>query len=49
MVVHPGAGNKIDTLVNILLGSYKKNLSTLSGSSRPELFTELTRIQVDCW
>ena len=35
MVVHPGAGNKIDTLVNILLGSYKKNLSTLSGSSRP--------------
>ena len=35
MVVHPGAGNKIDTLVNILLGSYKKNLSTLSGSTRP--------------
>ena len=25
MVVHPGAGNKNDTLVNILVGSYKKN------------------------
>ena len=35
MVVHPGAGNKNDTLVNILVGSYKKNLSDLSGSMRP--------------
>ena len=35
MVVHPGAGNKIDTLVNILVGGYKKKLSNLSGSSRP--------------
>ena len=30
MVVHPGAGNKINTLVNILVGSYKKKLSNLS-------------------
>ena len=35
MVVHPGAGNKVDTLVNILVGNYKKKLSTLGGSSRP--------------
>ena len=35
MVVHPGAGNKINTLVNILVGSYKKQLSNLSGSTRP--------------
>ena len=35
MVVHPGAGNKINTLVNILVGSYKKKLSNLSGSIRP--------------
>ncbi len=35
MVVHPGAGNKNDTLVNVLIGSYKKKLSDLSGSNRP--------------
>mgnify|MGYP001357402383 CR=1 FL=1 len=35
MVVHPGAGNKENTLVNGLLYLYKKNLSTLSGLSRP--------------
>ncbi len=35
MVVHPGAGNKNDTLVNILVGNYKKKLSNLSGSTRP--------------
>ena len=35
MVVHPGAGNKNDTLVNILVGGYKKKLSSLSGSTRP--------------
>ena len=39
MVVHPGAGNKNDTLVNILVETIKK-LSNLNGSSRPELFTE---------
>ena len=35
MVVHPGAGNKNDTLVNILVGKYKKRLSDLSGLTRP--------------
>ena len=35
MVVHPGAGNKVNTLVNILVGNYKKKLSNLSGSTRP--------------
>ena len=35
MVVHPGAGNKNDTLVNILVGNYNKKLSNLSGSTRP--------------
>ena len=35
IVVHPGAGNKNDTLVNILVGKYKKKLSNLSGSTRP--------------
>ena len=35
MVVHPGAGNKNNTLVNILVGNYKKKLSNLSGSTRP--------------
>ena len=35
MVVHPGAGNKNDTLVNILVGNYKKKLSNLSGLERP--------------
>ena len=35
MVVHPGAGNKNNTLVNALVGKYKKKLSNLSGSTRP--------------
>ena len=35
MVVHPGAGNNNNTLVNILVGNYKKKLSNLSGSTRP--------------
>ena len=35
MVVHPGAGNKNNTLVNALVGKYKKNLSNLGGSTRP--------------
>ena len=35
MVVHPGAGNKDNTLVNALLFKYKKNLSDLHGSLRP--------------
>ena len=35
LTVHPGAGNKENTLVNGLLYLYKKELSNLSGSSRP--------------
>ena len=35
MVVHPGAGNKDNTLVNALLFKYKKNLSDLNGLLRP--------------
>ena len=35
MVVHPGAGNFENTLVNALLFKYKKNLSDLNGSLRP--------------
>ena len=35
MVVHPGAGNNNNTLVNVLVGNYKKKLSNLSGSTRP--------------
>ena len=35
MVVHPGAGNKNNTLVNVLVGNYKMKLSNLSGSTRP--------------
>ena len=35
MVVHPGAGNYENTLVNALLFKYKKNLSNINGASRP--------------
>ncbi len=35
MVVHPGAGNHENTLVNALLYKYKKNLSDLNGTLRP--------------
>ena len=35
LVVHPGAGNKEDTLVNGLLYLYKNNLSNLNGEFRP--------------
>ena len=35
MVVHPGAGNYINTLVNALIYKYKNNLSDINGSSRP--------------
>ena len=35
MVVHPGAGNYENTLVNALLFKYKKNLSNINGVSRP--------------
>ena len=35
LVVHPGAANKEDTLVNGLLYLYKNNLSNLNGEFRP--------------
>ena len=35
MVVHPGAGNYENTLVNALLFKYKKKLSNINGSLRP--------------
>ena len=35
MVVHPGAGNNENTLVNALLYKYKKNLSDINGLLRP--------------
>ena len=35
MVVHPGAGNYKDTLVNALIYKYKKNLSDVNGTTRP--------------
>ena len=35
MVVHPGAGNKEETLVNALLFKYKDNLSNINGKLRP--------------
>ena len=35
MVVHPGAGNYKDTLVNALLYKYKDKLSNINGSLRP--------------
>jgi len=35
MVVHPGAGNHNDTLVNALIHKYKKKLSNVNGNTRP--------------
>ena len=35
MVVHPGAGNYKNTLVNALIYKYKNSLSDINGSSRP--------------
>ena len=35
MVVHPGAGNYKNTLVNALIYKYKKNLSNVNGALRP--------------
>ena len=35
MVVHPGAGNYKNTLVNALIYKYKNSLSNINGSSRP--------------
>ena len=35
MVVHPGAGNYKETLVNALIYKYKKSLSNVNGNTRP--------------
>ena len=35
MVVHPGAGNYKDTLVNALIYKYKNSLSNINGNTRP--------------
>jgi 23S rRNA pseudouridine1911/1915/1917 synthase len=35
MVVHPGAGNHSNTLVNALIYKYKKKLSDVNGNTRP--------------
>ncbi len=35
LIVHPGAGNKNNTLVNGLINIYKKDLSNLNGEFRP--------------
>jgi len=35
MVVHPGAGNYTETLVNALVYKYKNNLSDVNGTTRP--------------
>ena len=35
MVVHPGAGNYTNTLVNALIYKYKKKLSNINGTTRP--------------
>ena len=46
MVVHPGAGNKEETLVNALLFKYKDNLSNINGKLRPGI---VHRIDKDKW
>ncbi len=43
LVVHPGAGNKDKTLVNILLHLNKKNLSSISGELRPGIVHRLDK------
>ena len=43
MIVHPGAGNYINTLVNALLFKYKKNLSNINGNLRPGIVHRLDK------
>ena len=43
MVVHPGAGNSKDTLVNALIYKYKKNLSDINGAVRPGIVHRLDK------
>tara|TARA_B100000575_G_scaffold278822_1_gene266526 strand:+ start:469 stop:1449 length:981 start_codon:yes stop_codon:yes gene_type:complete len=43
MVVHPGAGNYENTLVNALLYKYKKNLSDINGLLRPGIIHRIDK------
>ena len=43
MVVHPGAGNYDNTLVNGLLYKFKNNLSNLSGKLRPGIIHRIDK------
>ena len=43
LTVHPGAGNKNDTLVNALMYHYKNNLSSVGGEERPGIVHRLDR------
>ena len=43
LTVHPGAGNKENTLVNGLIYLYKKNLSNLNGSFRPGIIHRIDK------
>ena len=40
LIVHPGAGNKDKTLVNILIEKYGEKLSNIGGLSGQGLFTD---------
>jgi len=43
MVVHPGAGNYENTLVNALLFNYKKKLSNINGPTRPGIIHRIDK------
>tara|TARA_B100001564_G_C20649785_1_gene676238 strand:+ start:26 stop:1006 length:981 start_codon:yes stop_codon:yes gene_type:complete len=43
MVVHPGAGNYKDTLVNALIFKYKENLSNINGKLRPGIIHRIDK------
>ena len=43
MVVHPGAGNHNNTLVNALIYKYKKKLSDINGSTRPGIIHRIDK------
>jgi 23S rRNA pseudouridine1911/1915/1917 synthase len=48
MVVHPGAGNYENTLVNALIYKYKKNLSNVNGALRPGIVHRIDKKLVVC-
>ena len=43
MVVHPGAGNYKETLVNALIYKYKNNLSDINGTTRPGIIHRIDK------